>query len=96
LLVDDGAGHPLPGRRLVLALWRQGLAVSSGTACHRGQASVSPVLTAMGLSPTWAAAGLRISLGPWLSSADLAGVPQALASAQAEVAAELLSDRARP
>ncbi|MCT0199379.1 aminotransferase class V-fold PLP-dependent enzyme [Synechococcus sp. CS-1325] len=93
LLVDDGAGQPLPGRRLVQALWRQGFAVSSGTACHQGQAGASPVLAAMGLAPAAAASGLRISLGPWLRGSDLAGVPQALAAAQAEVAAERRSDR---
>ena len=87
LLVDDGAGRPLPGRQLVQALWRQGVAVSSGTACHQGLAGPSPALAAMGLGPERAASGLRLSLGPWLSGKDLERIPEAFARAKANVVA---------
>jgi cysteine desulfurase len=50
LLVADRRGVPLAGRELVRDLWRQGLAVSSGSACRSaaGAAAGSPVLRAMG------------------------------------------------
>ena len=87
LLVDDGEGSPLPGRRLVEALWRQGVAVSSGTACQRGRPGPSPTLLAMGLAADQAGSGLRLSLGPWLSAQELERVPGAFGRAWAEVAA---------
>jgi cysteine desulfurase len=85
LLVSSPGGEPLPGRRLVQALWREGFAVSSGTACSSGQATGSPVLLAMGVDPARASSGLRISLGPWLTAEDLAPVPAALRRAQQSV-----------
>jgi cysteine desulfurase len=45
------------------------------------------VLLAMGFPPDEAAAGLRLSVGPWLREADLAEVPAAIATAIAEVEA---------
>jgi len=79
LLMADDQGRPLPlrGRQLVQALWRQGLAVSSGTACQQGQVRGSAVLAAMGYSPEQASSGVRLSLGSWLSDQDLAAVPAA-------------------
>jgi cysteine desulfurase len=88
LLVDDGSGRPLPGRQLVEALWRQGVAVSSGTACQQGLASPSPTLAAMGVGPELALSALRLSLGPWLSELELDRVPVAFARARAAVAAQ--------
>lgn len=96
LLVSTAAGQPLAGRALVRALWRQGYAVSSGSACSalKGNAqdgaasgSASPVLLAMGYGPAEAASGLRLSLGPWHRAADLEALPQALERARQEVAA---------
>ena len=82
LLVADPDGRSLSGRRLVRELARRGYAVSSGSACTSGGASgASAVLLAMGYSPEEAASGLRLSLGPWLSPADLAGLPAALEEA---------------
>ena len=86
LLVDDEGGRPLPGRLLVQALWRQGIAAGSGTACHQGLSSPSPTLAAMGLEPERASSGLRLSLGPWLSGLDLERVPEAFALARAGLA----------
>ncbi|APD48936.1 cysteine desulfurase [Synechococcus sp. CS-602] len=88
LLVADDQGRPLPGRSLVQALWRQGLAVSSGTACQQGQARGSAVLAAMGYSPEQASSGVRLSLGPWLSDQDLAAVPAAFERAQQAMATD--------
>lgn len=88
LLVASPCGTPLSGRRLVQALWEQGYAVSSGSACSSGRGAEpgglapSPVLQAMGFAAAEAASGVRLSLGPWLTAADLEGVPAALEQAQ--------------
>jgi cysteine desulfurase len=88
LLVDGPDGQPLSGRRLVRALWRQGYAVSSGSACSSRQPSSqtglapSPILRAMGYADAKAASGVRFSLGPWHSNQDLAGVAAALQQAR--------------
>jgi cysteine desulfurase len=89
LTVADRWGRALSGRALVQALWRQGIAASSGSACAGGgnRPAPSPVLLAMGYGAERAASGLRLSLGPWLQPADLAAVPDALARAQAELEA---------
>ncbi|MBM5798484.1 MAG: hypothetical protein FJ060_10065 [Cyanobacteria bacterium K_Offshore_0m_m2_072] len=65
------------------ALWRQGVAASSGSACNaaRSGSAASPVLLAMGYSPALAAAGLRLSLGPWCQPEQLQRVPAALEQA---------------
>ena len=99
LLVRTGQGQPIPGRALVRALDRGGLACSSGAACSArrtllpGQesspAGASPVLMAMGYSTEEAMAGLRLSLGPWLEAADLATVPDTLTHAITEVESSL-------
>ena len=89
LTLADRWGRALSGRALVQALWRQGIAASSGSACAGGgnRPAPSPVLLAMGYGAERAASGLRLSLGPWLQPADLAAVPDALARAQAELEA---------
>jgi cysteine desulfurase len=85
LMVRTDQGQPLSGRALVRALARRGVACGSGSACgaKRGAQAgpgawapgASPVLRAMGYGPGEAAAGLRLSLGPWLDGRDLAAVP---------------------
>jgi len=89
LLVSDRQGRPLDGRKLVHALWRQGVAVSSGSACSggSGRGAPSPVLLAMGLDRATAASGLRLSLGTWLETSQLERVPQALGRAMASCSA---------
>ncbi len=49
---------------LMLRLDMEGIAVSTGSACHSGATGSSHVLTAMGLGPAHARETLRISLGP--------------------------------
>ncbi|HUL13378.1 MAG TPA: cysteine desulfurase family protein [Methylococcaceae bacterium] len=53
----------IDGETLVMALDRQGFAVSSGSACASGAGEPSPVLLAMGVSPTSAKSAIRVSLG---------------------------------
>ncbi len=96
LLVRGRGGRPLPGRALVRALARRGVACGSGSACSAlgggsgatespAAAGASRVLLAMGFTPEEATAGLRLSVGPWLREDLLAGVPDALAEAITEV-----------
>jgi len=83
LVIAAADGSPLSGRQLVQALWQEGVAASSGSACSAGRRgpAPSPVLLAMGYGSHEAAAGVRLSLGPWLQQQPLQRVPQALARA---------------
>ncbi len=56
-------GEPRSGRQVVRALSRQGIAISSGSACNSGKTLPSSVLLAMGYDPATALGALRISLG---------------------------------
>jgi cysteine desulfurase len=89
LVLTSASGNPLPGRQVVSGLWQRGLAVSSGTACASGRASGSPVLGAMGYPPELAGSGLRLSLGPWLTSSQLDSLPDRVSAALAAVQADL-------
>jgi cysteine desulfurase len=82
LLIGDRQGRPLSARAVVRAMARDGLACSSGSACHAGRTEDSPVLAAMGTAPAWRRSGLRLTLGTWLSDADLATVPERLDAAR--------------
>ncbi|NCJ06988.1 aminotransferase class V-fold PLP-dependent enzyme [Synechococcales cyanobacterium C] len=62
---------PLSGKAVVRQMNLAGIAISSGSACHSGKLTPSPVLLAMGLSETAASAGLRITLGRETTEADL-------------------------
>ncbi|MEB3322608.1 MAG: cysteine desulfurase family protein [Synechococcaceae cyanobacterium] len=88
LLLSAADGTPLPGRDMVRALWREGYAVSSGSACRSGAAAgASPVLLAMGCGQAEAGSGLRVSLGPWVSGEALEAFPAALERARRRLAA---------
>jgi cysteine desulfurase len=93
LLMATPSGRPLSGRRLVQTMWQQRYAVSSGSACSSGRGAnpyglaPSPILLAMGYDEQEAATGLRLSLGHWLSPAELDGVPAALERARQRVMA---------
>jgi cysteine desulfurase len=52
------------GEALVEALDLEGIAVSTGSACHSGSTEPSAVLLAMGVPEALARAALRFSLGP--------------------------------
>ncbi|MFM9042238.1 MAG: cysteine desulfurase family protein [Vulcanococcus sp.] len=87
LLVSSASGEPLHGRAMVQQLWKQGLAISSGSACRSLGDGRSAVLSAMGYDAAMAASGIRISLGDWHLPADLIGLPEALLAARAELGA---------
>ncbi|MEU6387619.1 cysteine desulfurase family protein [Streptomyces bauhiniae] len=48
-----------------------GIAASTGSACHSGAATPSPVLRAMGLDDARALGAVRLSLGRWTTTADI-------------------------
>ncbi|MEU0086184.1 cysteine desulfurase family protein [Streptomyces sp. NPDC006274] len=62
--LDGVLGHEL------LAAASQ-IAASTGSACHSGTHTPSPVLTAMGLDPARALGALRLSLGRWTTPGDI-------------------------
>ncbi|MFF8191343.1 cysteine desulfurase family protein [Streptomyces bobili] len=60
-----------------------GLAASTGSACHSGTHTPSPVLTAMGLDADRALGALRLSLGRWSTPEDIETAATALLKAAA-------------
>ncbi len=58
-------------RTLVVRLDLEGLEVSAGSACASGSIEASHVLSALGISPNRAAAGIRLSLGKGTSERDI-------------------------
>jgi cysteine desulfurase len=75
----------LRGHELLAAA--PGVAASTGSACHSGQHSPSPVLTAMGLDEARALAAIRLSVGRWTTEADIAAAAGQLAAAAARMTA---------
>ncbi|MGV9312150.1 cysteine desulfurase family protein [Streptomyces sp. NPDC003691] len=69
------------GHELLAAAGR--IAASTGSACHSGTRTPSPVLTAMGLGPARALGALRLSLGRWTTAGDVDTAVTALAGAAA-------------
>ncbi|MGW0750659.1 cysteine desulfurase family protein [Streptomyces sp. NPDC002587] len=69
--IDGVLGHEL------LAAADQ-IAASTGSACHSGTHSPSPVLTAMGLDSARALGALRLSLGRWTTPGDVESAAAAL------------------
>ena len=53
----------IDGETLLMALDREGLAVSSGSACHTGTGAPSHVLAAMGITDAVARGAVRVSFG---------------------------------
>jgi len=74
--IDGTLGHEL----LAAA---PGLAASTGSACHSGTRTPSPVLTAMGLDADRALGALRLSLGRWSTPEDIETAATALLKAVA-------------
>ena len=62
----------VPGETIVQGLDLHGVAVSAGAACASGSIEPSPVLVAMGDPEP--SGGVRFSLGPTTSAADVQGV----------------------
>src|SRR5919199_934166 len=59
------------GKTLVRQLNLAGIGISSGSACHSGKLSPSPILKAMGYSDTVALGGIRLTLGRDTTEADV-------------------------
>lgn len=66
---DDNS--QITGKQLVRQLNLAGIGISSGSACHSGKLSPSPILKAMGYSDREALAGIRLTLGRDTSAADI-------------------------
>ncbi len=71
--------------RWVVKLDKLGVAVSTGSACASGKEEPSPVLTAMGCTPSEAARALRFSAGWETSEADWQQLLAALVQAHREM-----------
>ncbi|WP_433212799.1 cysteine desulfurase/sulfurtransferase TusA family protein [Microtetraspora malaysiensis] len=84
--VDGVAGH-----RLLAAA--PAVAASTGSACHSGAHTPSPVLTAMGLDAGRALGAVRLSLGRWTTSGDIATAATALTDAASARAGATASAR---
>ena len=67
---SDDDSH-ITGKQLVRQLNLAGIGISSGSACHSGKLSPSPILKAMGYSDREALAGIRLTLGRDTSAADI-------------------------
>jgi cysteine desulfurase len=58
-----------------------GVAASTGSACHSGRIELSPVLEAMGVAPEIGGGAIRFSLGRPTTAAELDAVTERLAAA---------------
>lgn len=61
----------IAGETVQMGLDRQGVAVSTGSACHSGSAEPSHVLLAMGVAPELARGAIRVSFGTGNTAADV-------------------------
>jgi hypothetical protein len=83
---SDSNGHPehrLPNTLNVSFVGRvgaeilerlDGVAASTGSACHSGEVELSPVLKAMGVPPRVGMGAIRFSLGRYTTAADVDAV----------------------
>ncbi|MEU9591664.1 cysteine desulfurase family protein [Streptomyces sp. NPDC048219] len=71
----------IPGHELLTAADQ--IAASTGSACHSGTHTPSPVLTAMGQHPDRALGALRLTLGRWTTPGDIETAAAALSRAAA-------------
>ena len=51
--------------------WMDGVAASTGSACHSGRIELSPVLEAMGITPEVGMGAIRFSLGRGTTSDEI-------------------------
>jgi cysteine desulfurase len=59
------------GNALLMMLDMEGFACSSGSACKTGSPEPSDVLTSLGFTREWALGSLRVTLGMYITSADI-------------------------
>jgi cysteine desulfurase len=64
----------------------EGVAASTGSACHAGRVELSPVLRAMGVAPEIGAGAIRFSLGRGTTEREIDGVSRRLAGVRAAAA----------
>jgi cysteine desulfurase len=76
------------GESLLLALDRQGIAASSGSACTAGSIDPSHVLLAMGQDRSWALGALRLTLGKQTTAQDIDRVLEVLPGIVARLRAD--------
>ncbi|MGC1215994.1 MAG: cysteine desulfurase family protein [Phormidesmis sp.] len=68
----ESTGTPLlSGKDLVRQMNLAGIGISAGSACHSGQLSPSPILSAMGYDAPTAKTGIRLTLGKQTTAADV-------------------------
>jgi cysteine desulfurase len=72
------------GTRLLAAT--AGVAASTGSACHSGNTTPSPVLTAMGVSQSTALAAIRLSVGRYTTETDVDAAAEQLTAAALRIA----------
>jgi cysteine desulfurase len=60
-----------PAEAVLALLDMEGICCSSGSACASGAAETSHVLSAMGISPDWAAGGIRVTLSRYTQPAEV-------------------------
>lgn len=63
--------EPITGKTIVRQLNLAGIGIGSGSACHSGKLTPSPILLAMGYTPTEALGGIRLTLGRSTTAADI-------------------------
>lgn len=64
-------GDRVSGKTLVRQMNLAGIGISAGSACNSGTLTPSPILTAMGYSPSAAKCGIRLSLGRHTTTEDI-------------------------
>lgn len=69
--LKNADGDQLTGKTLVRQMNLAGIAISSGSACHSGKLTPSPVLVALGLGDRAAKSGIRLTLGRGTTAADV-------------------------
>jgi cysteine desulfurase len=69
--LDSVDGEALTGKTLVRQMNLAGIGISSGSACHSGEVTASPILLAMGYDDRVAKSGIRLTLGQGTIAADI-------------------------
>jgi cysteine desulfurase len=70
---------------LVIALDLAGIAVSAGSACSSGKVSRSATLAAMGHEPSIVSGGVRVSIGPTTTDAEIDRFAEVFAAVGADM-----------
>lgn len=88
-----GDGKRVTGKTLVRQLNLAGIGISSGSACHSGKLSPSPILKAMGYSDAVALGSIRLTLGRDTTEADVDWTAMVLKQVLARLMPELACAR---